>query len=388
MDASAGKFEFDANWVRRLRRNLLGWYERNARDLPWRRTSDAYRIWISEIMLQQTTVAAVVPYFERFMARFPSVGDLAAAQEEDVLRLWEGLGYYSRARNIHKTSKRITADHGGTFPPAVAELLKLPGIGRYTAGAIASFAFDAQAPIVEANTLRLYCRLMGFQGDPRSTDGQRLLWDFAKQILPRKQPGCFNQALMELGGTVCAPTSPACDRCPLRSCCATFAQGLQSEIPRPATRAAITQVTEASIAIRDGQRYLLLRRPEGARWAGLWDFPRFETDEINGQSGKRPTKRRATTNSNSPITARQKQQLEQQVLGTTGLHVEVEELLTTIRHSVTRFRITLNCIAARHRSGVLKESADEARWVAPAEFAEYPLSVTGRKLAVLLADRC
>ena len=182
--------QWDARSLAQFRRGLIAWYPRNARPLPWRKSADPYRIWISEIMLQQTTVAAVVPYFERFLARFPTLAALAQANEQDVLRLWEGLGYYSRARNIHKTARVIVRELGGLFPDEVARLAELPGIGRYTAGAIASFAFDRRAPIVEANTLRLYCRLLGFRGDPRSAAGQKLLWEFAGLILPRESRGC------------------------------------------------------------------------------------------------------------------------------------------------------------------------------------------------------
>src|SRR5437016_2075319 len=169
-----------------FRRALGAWYRRHARPLPWRATRDPYRIWISEIMLQQTTVAAVVPYFERFLKRFPTLGSLAAAREQAVLRLWEGLGYYSRARNIHKAARVVANELDGVFPDDVEALQKLPGIGRYTAGAIASFAFDRPAPIVEANTLRLYSRLIGLRDDPRSAAGQKQLWDFAGRIVPRR----------------------------------------------------------------------------------------------------------------------------------------------------------------------------------------------------------
>jgi A/G-specific adenine glycosylase len=223
-----------------LRARLLTWYDAHRRGLPWRAErgarADPYRVWISEIMLQQTTVAAVVPYFERFLARFPTVGELADASEDEVLRQWEGLGYYSRARNIHKTAKLIVAERRGRFPDEVEQLIRLPGIGRYTAGAIASFAFDRPAPIVEANTLRLYCRLTGYAGDPRSAAGQRLLWEFAERVLPRRSPGRFNHALMELGATHCTPAEPDCPRCPVRSCCRAFAEGSQASIPRPASR--------------------------------------------------------------------------------------------------------------------------------------------------------
>ena len=259
-----------------FRRQLIRWYERNARDLPWRRTTDPYRVWISEIMLQQTTVVAVVPYFERFLARFPTVNDLAAADENDVLRLGEGLGYYSRARNLRKAAQVIVHEHDSVFPSEVEALQKLPGIGRYTAGAIASFAFDRRAPIVEANTLRLYCRLLGYAGDPRAKEGQKQLWSFAESILPKTQPGRLNQALMELGASVCSPKEPDCEHCPIHAHCRAFLEGTQATIPQPATRPAITDVVEVSVAVRRGKKYLLRRRPPGERWAGLWDFIRFE----------------------------------------------------------------------------------------------------------------
>lgn len=350
--------------LQRLRRNLKAWYARHARDLPWRRTQDPYRIWISEIMLQQTTVAAVVPYFERFLQRFPTVHALAAAPESDVLRLWEGLGYYSRARNIHKTAQRIVAERGGEFPSEVEELHALPGIGRYTAGAIASFAFDRRAPIVEANTLRLYTRLIGYRGDPRSGEGQRLLWEFAERVLPRKSPGLFNQALMELGATLCMPSEPSCSICPLKSCCVAFAEGAQAEIPQPQNRAAITEVTEATVAVWKGDAYLLRQRQHGERWAGLWDFPRFEITAPDGLHPRRLAKELSTL---------------------TGIDANIGPQLTQLRHGVTRFRITLHCFLAEHRHGT--PLGDHIRWVRPDDFAAYPFSKTGRKFANLLHRR-
>lgn len=374
--------QFDGNWLRRFRRNLRSWYAKHARDLPWRKTADPYAVWISEIMLQQTTVAAVIPYFERFVTRFPTVHTLAAASEEDVLRFWEGLGYYSRARNIHKTAGQIVDRYGGQFPDTVDQLVGLPGIGRYTAGAIASFAFGQRAPIVEANTLRLYCRLMGFQGDPRSSAGQRLLWQFAQHVLPRKDVGRFNQALMELGGTVCSVTEPGCSVCPVRSCCQAFRDGMQAEIPCLAPRVSVTAVLEASVAVCDRKgNYLLRRRAEGERWAGLWDFPRFPIgDSAAAESlARRGSKQRA-------VPQELKEQMEKTLAASYGLHTELTELLTTIQHSVTRYRITLFCFHARCASQT-SAAAGETRWVRPDQFDDYPLSVTGRKLARLLVLR-
>ena len=229
-------------------------------------------------MLQQTTVAAVVPYFNRFVAKFPDVGALAAAPVDDVLRLWEGLGYYSRARNLHKAALAIEQNHGGVFPSDAESLMALPGIGRYTAGAIASFAFDQPAPIVEANTERLYARMLALTDDVRSTASQRMLWDFATTIVPKNRPGDFNQALMDIGSQICRPQEPDCERCPLKTCCAAFELGRQNELPRRKPRPPITAVDEICVVIRRRNRYLLRRRTDGERWAGMWDFVRFELD--------------------------------------------------------------------------------------------------------------
>lgn len=323
-------------------------------------------------MLQQTTVVAVVPYFERFLARFPNVRELAAAEESDVLKLWEGLGYYSRARNIHKAARVVVERHDGVFPADVTALQELPGIGRYTAGAIASFAFDQRAPIVEANTLRLYARLLGYDGDPRSSDGQRVLWSFAEAVLPKSQPGRFNQALMELGASVCSPKSPDCERCPVSGWCAAYRDQTQATIPRLAKRAEITAVTEASVAVRRNDSYLLRRRTPGERWAGLWDFVRFEV-----VSPKPTTSATSTTDDVPHIIAA--------VYRQTGLRVDLGPQLAELKHGVTRYRITLKCFTAETVSGTLR-TGEEWQWVKAAKFGEYPLSVTGRKFAKLLAE--
>ena len=368
---------------RRLRRNLISWYERHARDLPWRRTRDPYQIWISEIMLQQTTVAAVIPYFERFMARFPKVEALAQAEESDVLRLWEGLGYYSRARNIHKAAHLIAGEFGGEFPQSVEELQQLPGIGRYTAGAIASFAFDRRAPIVEANTLRLYSRLLGYRGDPRFTAGQQTLWQFAEDVLPQKSPGVFNQALMEVGATVCTPVSPDCRNCPVRTCCRAFAEGIQHQVPAPKARPQTTHVVEATVAIRRGKRFLLRQRGPEERWAGLWDFPRFPLEngvgeavvaEFSGSSGLRQP----------GLFGNARRDLEGQLEAATGIRAEIRSKAAEIRHGVTRFRIHLLCFLADHCGG-RADSTRGQRWFSPAKFPDLPLSMTGRKFANLLS---
>ena len=265
----------DAKWRRALRRRLAAWYDRHARDLPWRRRRDAYAVWLSEIMLQQTQAGTVKPYFTRFLKTFPTIRALAAADERAVLRQWEGLGYYRRARQLHRTAKIIVAEHGGRFPHDRQIVRRLPGIGRYTAGAILSIAWDAREPILEANTLRLLSRLLGYAGDPRSTEGQRLLWAMAELALPRRDVGRMNQALMELGSEVCTARTPRCEDCPAAPLCAANRQGRQGDIPPPKTKRRIEAVREAAVLVRRRGRVLLLRWPEGRRWAGLWDFPRF-----------------------------------------------------------------------------------------------------------------
>ncbi len=350
----------------RVRRNLRRWYPRHARDLPWRRTRDPYAIWISEIMLQQTTVAAVIPYYERFLRQFPTIESLAKAPEAQVLRLWEGLGYYSRARNIHRMARQLVDEYDGEFPREVDALMRLPGIGRYTAGAIVSFAFDRPAPIVEANTLRLYSRLMGFAGDPRSTTGQRALWSFAEALVSQRSPGRFNQALMELGATVCRPVDPACHACPLRTCCVTAREGTQLLIPRRSTRVPPTRLTEAAVAIRKTDAYLLRRCGDDERWAGMWDFPRFELTETAGGT------------SSNRYAGKQSAFVCSQLRRMTGVEINDVRHVTTIRHSVTRFRIELLCLTASFVSGRLRRTSTDWKWVRIRDFDAYPLSVTAR----------
>ncbi len=362
MDLAAA---FPAEKLTNLRRRLRRWYRKYGRHLPWREAGDPYRVWISEIMLQQTTVTAVIPYFERFLDRFPDVQALAITDEQDVLRLWEGLGYYSRARNIYKTARLISVERDGVFPDDVESLMSLPGIGRYTAGAIASFAFGKSAPIVEANTLRLYCRLLGYDGDPRATAGQRLLWKFAERLVPLRQPGDFNQALMDLGATVCTPSEPQCPTCPLRPDCQAFLQGQQHDIPRLAKRVDMTELTEASLAICKRGAYLLRKRGDGERWAGMWDFPRFEIDDLSASTMRRLTR---------------------DVRTLTGIQLRDLRSLETIRHTVTRYHITLQCLIADYDSGRLLQNGSPLKWVRPRQFNDYALSVTARKLACILTE--
>ena len=352
---------FPAAWRTKFRRQLLAWFRSNARDLPWRRTRDPYAIWVSEIMLQQTQVVTVIPYFERFVAAFPNVVSLAAAPERDVLRLWEGLGYYRRARQLHAASQKIVAEHAGEFPREFAAVRALPGIGRYTAGAILSIAHDDRQPILEANTVRLLSRLLAFRGDPTKTAGQKLLWQAAEELLPTRRAGELNQALMELGSQICTPRDPRCGDCPVARLCPTRAAGLQAEIPTAKQPPRYEDVIEAAVVVRRGAHILLRRCGPDERWAGLWDFPRFPLSASHA--------------------ARVPQELESKTKDLTQISIAAGRRFATLKHGVTRFRITLHCHEATFRAGRLRSPH---RWVRPADLADFPLSTTARKISRLI----
>ena len=243
--------QIDTDWLAKFRRNVRTWYRRHARDLPWRSQTDPYAIWVSEIMLQQTQVATVIPYFQRFLADLPNIAALASADEATVLRLWEGLGYYRRARQMQAAARQIVDQHNAKFPIEFDAILALPGIGRYTAGAIASFAYDQRRPIVEANTQRLFARLLNEQRTLTASATQQVLWEFAEAILPRKNVGQFNQALMELGGQVCKPKNPDCSTCPVSQLCEARRAGTVDRVPRPKPKKEFEQREHALVCIRN-----------------------------------------------------------------------------------------------------------------------------------------
>ncbi|PIR15520.1 MAG: A/G-specific adenine glycosylase, partial [Elusimicrobia bacterium CG11_big_fil_rev_8_21_14_0_20_64_6] len=243
-----------------LRADLLRWYAKAKRDLPWRRNPSPYRVWISEIMLQQTTVAAVTPKYEAFLRRFPTLASLACSTEDEVLKHWAGLGYYSRARNLRRAALTVVADHDGDFPSEFEAALALPGIGRYTAGAILSIAFKKPHPLVDGNVIRVFSRLFGLKGRAKDPAFVKKMWPLAERLLPRTKPGDWNQALMELGATVCSPDSPSCGACPVARHCVAFRKDLQEELPQPeATREPIP-VRWTCLWIEKNRKVLLWRR--------------------------------------------------------------------------------------------------------------------------------
>jgi len=339
-------------------RALLAWYGRARRDLPWRRSQDPYRVWISEIMLQQTQVERVKDFYVRFLDRFPTAAVLAAAAEHDVLRLWEGLGYYRRARQLHAAAKKIVAEHGGEFPRTVAGLRSLPGIGRYTAGAIASIAFDLREPIVEANSRRVIARLVGHAAPLGTAAGDEPIWEIAAELVPKQHPGKFNQALMDLGALICTPEQPLCRTCPVAACCDAKRTGRVAEIPMKAVRREAKQVRETAVVVRRAGRVLVVQRGPGEWWEGLWDFPRVP--------GAARVARRGIERSALLI----------------GVACGATSRLGTITHTVTHHRITLDVVeCAAGRSG---KAATGRRWVAAKALSSLAMTSPGRRIARML----
>ncbi len=326
----------------RLRRKLLAWYARAARPLPWRQTRDPYRIWVSEVMLQQTRVAAVLPYYERFLERFPTVEALAAAPETDVLAAWAGLGYYSRARNVQKAARQILA--AGGFPSDYESIRSLAGVGDYTAAAIASIAFDLPFAVLDGNVMRVIARLTGEDGDLRSSATLRRLRDIADTMLDRRNPGRFNQALMELGATVCLPRQPQCLLCPITAECVAFRAGSQEKLPVKSSGAGPIQVSKTLLIIQQDGRILLWQRPaDSQRMARFWEVP--EAD-----------------------------QLPQACPG---------EEIGRFRHTITRHNYTFTV-----RRASLRSAPRGFRWTKLARLDEVLLSTVARKaLAALTATR-
>jgi A/G-specific adenine glycosylase len=342
---------------------LLSWYDRSRRELPWRAsaekpTVDPYAVLVSEFMLQQTQVATVVPYFSRFMADFPTVGDLAAAAQQEVLRRWQGLGYYARARNLQAAAKRVVEHFGGEVPQTVDELLTLPGVGRYTAGAIASIAFGTKAPIVDGNVARVLCRLDKIRKDPRNPETIKKLWRRAEELLPGERVGDFNSALMELGATVCTPKSPKCSECPVRHYCKAAAAGVQDLIPPPRVRGPVPDHRRWTFCLSYRGRWLIEQRPASGRWAGFWQF--VTTEAADGAPDARRVK------------------------GLLQLRVRRVQKIGQIRHILTHRRYLFDVFVAHADGEKSIEINGSRRWVSLKQLDGYPLSRPQLKIAQML----
>ncbi len=335
------------------RRALLDWYGRNRRDLPWRRTKDPYRIWVSEVMLQQTTVRTVLPYYERFVLRFPSVEQLAAAPEAQVLAVWSGLGYYHRARNLRRGAEHVRARHAGRFPKTLEAALAIPGIGLYTASAVLSIAYGVPLPVVDGNVRRVLARLLVLRGPEWKTDGP--YYNRAEELLDREQPGDWNQALMELGATLCRPREPACPACPLKASCGALAHGITDQLPEGRARRPPVDVTVAAALIERRGRILLVRREEGRLLGRMWEIPQ------------------------TSLESRGYPDLVREVRERHGLDIEPGALVARTRHAITFRRIRVEAYRARLARTPARDP-ERLRWASPEDVAATPTSSLTRKL--------
>ncbi len=341
---------------------LLAWYAVHQRALPWRNAPDPYHIWVSEIMLQQTQVETVRPYYARWLAAFPTLAALAAAPQQAVLAAWEGLGYYSRARNLHRAAQVVVAEHGGALPRTVAELRALPGIGRYTAGALASMAFGVDAAVLDGNVKRVLARVFNVTTDVKSPAGEKELWALADRLVPPGRAGDYNQALMDLGATICLPRAPLCLLCPVQAQCAAFRLGLQAERPvRPAPR---TQPVRHQVAgvIRKGDKVLLVQRAADELLGGLWAFPAAACAAEDNEEARA-----------AALTALLRDEY--------GLTVALGPAGPTLRHTFTHFRLRLHMVAGAWQAGRLRAGATPRRWVAVSALGDYPMGKTDRQIA-------
>jgi A/G-specific adenine glycosylase len=357
-----------------VRHKLVSWYRDGRRNLPWREDRDPYRILVSEMMLVQTTVAAVIPYFARFLARFPDVAALALAEESEVVKAWEGLGYYRRARQLHAAAKAIVEEHGGKIPDDPEAVRALPGVGRYIAGAVLSFAFDRPAPILEANTQRVLTRWLALEGDIRTAPVQARLWAAAERLVPEQDAGTFNQAFMELGALVCTPRGPLCLVCPVAAECRARALGLQDSLPMAVPRPSPLAASEAAaIVFRQGQ-VLIVKREAGRLWEGFHEFPTIYV------AGADPAGRQFSDGSVD---------LTEGVKRLTGVRAEIGALVRTFSYGVTKHRVRLEAYEAKGLTEDLVPGPglSAAFWERPANLSKHAFSSAGRKLIEWLVNR-
>jgi A/G-specific adenine glycosylase len=341
-----------------VRSALLTWYRRERRDLPWRRTRDPWAIWVSETMLQQTRALTVIPYYERFLERFPTVQALADAEPDELMKSWAGLGYYSRARNLKAAAHKVVEEHAGRVPDDLEALRELPGVGRYTAGALASIAFDRPAPIVDGNVARVLARLLDLDLDVKSPAGQRRLWDEAAALADGPSPGDLNQALMELGALVCTPRAPRCPLCPLREHCHGLAAGRAEALPVKAPRAAPRAVEAVAALLERGPRVLAVRRPPAGLLGGLWELRGGEL--LEGESPARGLARA----------------LRERV----GLAPTRARRIGELTHGFTHRTLRLHLYRAEAGSGrVRRRELDAHRWLSLAALEALPLSALAKK---------
>jgi len=336
---------------------LIRWYHYQGRDLPWRKTRNPYKIWVSEIMLQQTQVTSVIPYYQRFFTTFPTVASLAKAPLKKVLKLWEGAGYYARARNLHCAAQIVMKELKGKIPSDLDLLETLPGIGRSTAGAISSLAFGRRTPILDGNVRRVLCRLFGIQQDPRRPAVEKELWKLSEACLPDHSVDHFNQALMDLGATVCTPAKPSCLLCPVRGFCQAFRMGIQEKIPVKMQRPPLPHHQTAVAVILRGDKLLIGQRPTQGLLGGLWGLPEIRTK-------------------NDSSTSREVCRIFEDQ---TGLKLQTAKTLEPVAHTFTHLRMTFHPVLYRYRSGQLQKD-QSWRWADRSTLSSLPIAVATRKI--------
>jgi A/G-specific adenine glycosylase len=339
---------------RTIQRKLLRWFEKKGRDLPWRKILDPYAIWISEIMLQQTQVATVIPYYQRFLKSFPTVQHLAKSDLPKVLKIWEGLGYYSRARNLHRASKIILNHFQGKIPDHLTDLLSLPGIGKYTAGAILSIAYNKEAPILDGNVRRVLSRLFAVSKDPKKTVG--LLWKISESLIPKGRSNAFNQALMDLGAMICTPREPQCSRCPLSHFCKGKASGNPERYPFKGVKKRIPHVVALAAVIQKDGKVLLNQRPPKGLLGGLWEFPNWRSEE----------KKRL----------RLRLRLRNHIKKEMGMNVKVRESFGTFKQAFTHFKLTLHVFNCEPIAG-----RGKGKWIPIKDVDQLAMSRIHRRIA-------
>lgn len=344
---------------------VLAWYDRHGRRLPWRGARDPYRIWIAEVMLQQTQVETVKPYYRRWLRHFPTMRALAQAPLEAVLAQWEGLGYYSRARNLHRAAQQLVREHAGRLPASVDELRSLPGIGRYTAAAVASIAFNVPAAVLDGNVKRVLARVFNYTGDIKTPRGEQDLWALAERLLPPARPGDYNQAVMDLGATVCVPRAPDCAACPLSALCQARQLGRQHALPVTARRSRPPQHHLAVGVVRKLGRVLLVQRPPAELLGGLWAFP---TARLESDAAARP-------------------RLRQTLRADYGLQAQIGAPTHKVRHAYTHFRVVAQAYDCVWKAGRPRPSraGERVKWVAITALADYPMGKVDRRIAQALA---
>ena len=341
-----------------LQTRLLNWYAKNKRTLPWRGRHEAYAVWVSEIMLQQTRVETVIPYFEKWIRLFPNIHALAKAPEQDVLNAWEGLGYYSRARNLHKAATIVVKEYGGKLPRDLNLLIKLPGIGRYTLGAIASIAYGMDEPALDGNLKRVYARLFDIPESIDSSASEKRLWNIARENLPKGKAGDFNQALMDLGATICIPKNPRCDVCPLGDLCVSGENGTQELRPVRKPKKDVPHYIHAAGVIIEGSKVLLVQRPSKGLLGGMWEFP-------NGRVSENPAK-----------------ELTKVLSSEYNLKVRRKETWGTVQHAYTHFKVTVHVF----RCTLSSKSNKNSKWVLAKDLEKYPMGKVDRYIAQKVSE--